>query len=232
MSKARIIKPTQEWNTINWAKVQRKVFKLQKKIFQAVRSGDKVKAKKLQKLLLKSHYAKLLAVRKVTQDNQGRNTAGIDGIKALRPNQRENLAYELNVKRYKAKTLRRIWIPKPGRDEKRPLGIPVIKDRAMQALVKSALEPYWEALFETKSYGFRPGRSAHDDIGRIYTVINQGSKYVLDADIAKCFDKINHDYLLSKVDCPTSIRHLIKKWLKCGVIDNGVFEDTNSGAPP
>uniref|UniRef100_UPI0018E52DCE reverse transcriptase N-terminal domain-containing protein n=1 Tax=Cyanothece sp. BG0011 TaxID=2082950 RepID=UPI0018E52DCE len=231
MSKARIIKTTQEWNTINWAKVQRKVFKLQKKIFQAVKSGNKVKAKKLQKLLLKSHYAKLLAVRKVTQDNQGRKTAGIDGTKALRPNQRVNLAYELNVKGYKAKALRRIWIPKPGRDEKRPLGIPTIKDRAMQALVKSALEPYWEAQFEGTSYGFRPGRSAHDAIGRIYSAINKKAKYVLDADISKCFDKINHDYLLSKVDCPTCMKHLIKRWLKCGVIDNGVFEDTNSGTP-
>ncbi|EAZ89080.1 group II intron reverse transcriptase/maturase [Crocosphaera chwakensis] len=233
MSKARITKPTQEWNTINWAKVQRKVFKLQKKIFQAVRSGNKVKAKKLQKLLLKSHYAKLLAVRKVTQDNQGRKTAGIDGIKALRPNQRINLAYELNVKGYRAKALRRIWIPKPGRDEKRPLGIPTIKDRAMQALVKSALEPYWEAQFEGTSYGFRPGRSTHDAIGRIYISINQkiGGKYVLDADISKCFDKINHDYLLSKIDCPSCMKQLIKKWLKCGVIDNGVFEETDSGTP-
>lgn len=233
MSKARITKPTQEWNTINWAKVQRKVFKLQKKIFQAVRSGNKVKSKKLQKLLLKSHYAKLLAVRKVTQDNQGRKTAGIDGIKALRSNQRINLVNELNVKSYRAKALRRIWIPKPGRDEKRPLGIPVIKDRAMQALVKSALEPYWEAQFEGTSYGFRPGRSAHDAIGRIYVTINQtiGGRYVLDADISKCFDKINHDYLLSKVDCPHNMKHLIKRWLKCGVMDNGVFEDTESGTP-
>jgi RNA-directed DNA polymerase len=231
MSKARITKTTQEWNTINWAKVQRKVFKLQTKIFQAVKSGNKVKAKKLQKLLLKSHYAKLLAVRKVTHDNQGKRTAGIDGKKVTHPTQRLRLVNELNVKGYKAKALRRIWIPKPGRDEKRPLGIPTIKDRAMQALVKSALEPYWEALFEGTSYGFRPGRSAHDAIGRIYTVINTKAKYVLDADISKCFDKINHDYLLSKVDCPTTIKHLIKRWLKSGVMDNGVFEDTDSGTP-
>uniref|UniRef100_UPI0030DD4380 reverse transcriptase N-terminal domain-containing protein n=1 Tax=Cyanothece sp. BG0011 TaxID=2082950 RepID=UPI0030DD4380 len=204
------------------------MFKLQSRIFQAVKSGDKVKAKKLQKLLLKSHYAKLLAVRKVTQDNQGRKTAGIDGIKALRPNQRVKLAYELNVKGYRAKALRRIWIPKPGREEKRPLGIPTIKDRAMQALVKSALEPYWEAQFEGTSYGFRPGRNAHDAIGRIYTAVNKTARYVLDADISKCFDKIKHDYLLSKVDCPTVMKHLIKRWLKCGVIDNGVFEDTKT----
>ena len=233
MSNASITKTTPEWNTINWAKVQRKVFKLQKRIFQAVKSGNKVKAKKLQKLLLKSHYAKLLAIRKVTQDNQGKKTAGVDGIKALRPNQRLKLIKELTLKGYKAKALRRVWIPKPGREEKRGLGIPTMKDRAMQALVKSALEPYWEAQFEGTSYGFRPGRSAHDAIGRIYSGINQcsGGKYVLDADIAKCFDKINHEYLLSKVDCPYLIKRIIKQWLQSGVMDNGVFEETDSGTP-
>ncbi|EAM50468.1 similar to Retron-type reverse transcriptase [Crocosphaera watsonii WH 8501] len=172
------------------------MFKLQTRIFQAVKSGNKGKAKKLQKLLLKSHYAKLLAIRKVTQDNQGKKTAGVDGKKALRPNQRLKLVGELRLEGYKAKALRRIWIPKPGRVEKRGLGIPTIKDRVMQALVKSALEPYWEAQFEGTSYGFRPGRSAHDAITRIYAVINKKARYVLDADIAKCFDKINHDYLL------------------------------------
>ncbi|MGK7881655.1 MAG: group II intron reverse transcriptase/maturase [Crocosphaera sp.] len=231
MSNARIIKPTPEWDTINWAKVQRKVFKLQKRIFQAVKSGDKVKAKKLQKLLLKSHYAKLLAIRKVTQDNQGKKTAGIDGKKALCPNQRLQLVNELRLQGYKAKALRRVWIPKPGRNEKRGLGIPTMKDRAMQALVKSALEPYWEAQFEGTSYGFRPGRSAHDAIARIYQAVNKTARYVLDADIAKCFDKINHDYLLSKVDCPHSIKRIIKQWLECGVMDNGIFEETDSGTP-
>ena len=231
MSNASITKTTPEWNTINWAKVQRKVFKLQKRIFQAVKSGNKVKAKKLQKLLLKSHYAKLLAIRKVTQDNQGKKTAGIDGIKALRPNQRVKLVNELTLKGYKAKALRRVWIPNHRRDEKRGLGIPTMKDRVMQALVKSALEPYWEAQFEGTSYGFRPGRSAHDAITRIYTAINKKARYVLDADIAKCFDKINHDYLLSKVDCPHNIKRIIKQWLECGVMDKGILEETDSGTP-
>ena len=231
MSNASINKTTPEWNTINWAKVQRKVFKLQTRIFQAVKSGNKVKAKQLQKLLLKSHYAKLLAIRKVTQDNQGKKTAGVDGKKSLRPNQRLKLVNELRLKGYKAKALRRVWIPKPGREEKRGLGIPTMKDRVMQALVKSALEPYWEAQFEGTSYGFRPGRSAHDAIERIYTVINSKAKYVLDADIAKCFDKINHDHLLSKVDCSYNIKRIIKQWLKCGVLDKGVFEETESGTP-
>ena len=224
-------KTTNSWQDINWAKVQRKVFKLQKRIFQAVKSGQKAKARKLQKLLLKSHYAKLLAIRKVTQDNQGKKTAGIDGQKVIHPQQRTDLIKELSSKGYKAKALRRVWIPKPGRDEKRPLGIPTIKDRAMQALVKSALEPYWEAQFEGASYGFRPGRSAHDAIGYIHSCTNQGTKYVLDADIAKCSDKINHDYLLSKLECPSNLRKIIKQWLKAGVMDNGVFKSTDKGTP-
>ncbi len=230
MSNASITKTTPEWNTINWAKVKERCSSF-KRIFQAVRSGNKVKARKLQKLLLKSHYAKLLAIRKVTQDNQGKKTAGIDGKKALRPNQRLKLVNELRLKGYKAKALRRVWIPKPERDEKRGLGIPTMKDRAMQALVKSVLEPYWEAQFEGTSYGFRPGRSAHDAISRIYVAINHKAKYVLDADIAKCFDKINHDYLLSKVDCPHDIKRIIKQWLECGVLDKGIFEETEAGTP-
>lgn len=202
-----------------------------KQLFQAVKSGNKAKARKLQKLLFKSHYAKLLAVRKVTQDNQGRKTAGIDGKKVLTPHQRQKLVKELESRGYKAKALRRIWIPKPGRDEKRPLGIPTIKDRAMQALVKIILEPYWEALFEDESYGFRPGRSTKDAIERIYCCLSKKTKYVLDADIAKCFDKINHDYLLSKLQCPSNIRALIKQWLKAGIMDKNTFKSTQHGTP-
>ncbi|MDJ0729166.1 MAG: group II intron reverse transcriptase/maturase [Crocosphaera sp.] len=224
------LETTVSWNTINWAKIQRKVFKLQKKIFQAVRSGNKAKAHKLQKLLSKSYYAKLLAVRKVTQDNQGKKTAGVDGKIIIYQKQRLELANNLSIKGYKAKPLRRVWIPKPGRDEKRPLGIPTIQDRAMQALIKLALEPYWEAQFEPNSFGFRPGRSAHDAIESIFNYTSKKEKYVLDADIAKCFDKIDHQYLLNKLECP-HFRIIIKQWLKAGVLDNGVFNETDTGTP-
>ncbi len=230
MEKTSITKTTASWNTINWAKVQRKVFKLQKQIFQAIESGNKVKAHKLQKLLSKSYYAKLLAVRKVTQDNSGKRTAGVDGEKIYTPQQRLKLARNLNIKGYKAKPLRRIWIPKPGKDEKRPLGIATIRDRAMQCLIKLTLEPYWEAKFEPNSYGFRPGRSAHDAIESIFNYTSKKEKYVLDADIAKCFDKINHQYLLNKMECP-HLRPIIKQWLKAGVLDNGTFEETENGTP-
>jgi RNA-directed DNA polymerase len=230
MSKASL-KTTSEWNNINWTKVQRKLFKLQKRIFQAVKLGQKAKARNLQKILIKSYYAKLLAVRRVTQDNQGKKTAGVDGKKIIHNYQRITLAISLDPLNYKSKALRRVWIPKPSNDEKRPLGIPTIQDRAMQALIKMALEPYWEAQFEGTSYGFRPGRSAHDAIEKIFSCINQRTKYVLDADIAKCFDRINHKYLLSKLECPSSLKTLIKQWLKAGVMDNGIFEKTIAGTP-
>lgn len=144
-----------EWNEIPWQKVQRKVFKLQKRIYLAANRGNDVLAKRLQKLLLKSYYAKLLAVRQVTQLNRGKKTAGVDGVKSLDPKQRLVLASKLSLT-HKAKAVRRVWIPKPGRDEKRPLGIPTVEDRTLQALVKMVLEPYWEAKFEGTSYGFRP----------------------------------------------------------------------------
>jgi RNA-directed DNA polymerase len=222
-------KTTEAWNTINWAKVQRKVFKLQKRIYQASLSGQNAKARKLQKLLVKSYYAKLLAVRRVTQDNQGKKTAGVDGVKSITPKQRLELVENLS-KYQKAKPLRRKWIPKPNGEE-RPLGIPTIQDRVRQALVKSALEPQWEARFEGTSYGFRPGRSAHDAMSRIFHSIKQGEYYILDADISKCFDKINHEYLLSKIDCPSTIKAQIKEWLKAGSMDNGIFNATEAGTP-
>ncbi len=228
--KPKTTKTTNVWKAINWGKIQRYVFKLQKRIYQAAKSGQDAKVRRLQRLLVKSYYARLLAVRKVTQDNQGKKTAGVDGVIAISPEQRLNLTEEIKGTT-KAKPLRRVWIPKPGRDEKRPLGIPTIKDRARQALIKSALEPEWESKMEETSYGFRPGRSAHDAISRIYLSINKSSYFVLDADIAKCFDRINHNFLLSKIHCPSSLKRDIKQWLKAGVLDKGVFEETETGTP-
>ena len=148
--------------------------------------------RKYQRLLSKSYYPRLLAVRRVSQDNQGKKTAGMDGIKNLPPMQRLNLVDLLNTRYLKASPTRRVWIPKPGRDEKRPLGIPTMYDRALQALVKLGRSPEWEARFEPNSYGFRPGRSIHDAIEAIYVSIKQKPKYVLDADISKCMSLINH----------------------------------------
>ena len=179
--------PMDRWKTIPWKKIERNVYKLQKRIYQASQRGDVKTVRQLQRLLSKSQSAKLLAVRRVTQDNQGKKTAGVDGVKSLNSNQRLALAESLTVGQ-KAKPVRRVWIPKKGTDEQRPLGIPTVADRAGQALVKSVLEPEWEAQFEPNSYGFRPGRSCHDAIEAIFTAIAHKPKYVLDADIAKCFD--------------------------------------------
>ncbi|NEO93343.1 MAG: group II intron reverse transcriptase/maturase [Moorea sp. SIO3G5] len=219
-----------EWNKVNWRQLEITVFKLQKRIYQASQRGDVRVVRKLQKTLMKSWSAKMLAVRKVTQQNKGKKTAGIDGRKAL--NEEQRLILVANLKIYKRpQPTRRVWIDKPGRNEKRPLGIPTIYDRALQALTKLALEPEWEAVFEPNSYGFRPGRSCHDAIGAIFISINQKPKWVLDADIAKCFDKINHDALLTKLNTYPSMRRLIKGWLKAGVMDNGTFSSTNEGTP-
>lgn len=219
-----------EWKTIPWNKIQRNVFKLQKRIYQASIRGDVKTVHRLQRLLVKSWSAKLLAVRKVTQDNQGRKTAGVDGIKSLTPKQRLLLALNLKLNQ-KAKPTRRVWIPKPGTKEKRPLGIPTIVDRATQALVKLIMEPEWEAKFEPNSFGFRPGRSCHDAIVAIHSAINTKAKYALDADIAKCFDRINHQALLNKIGTYPKLRRQIKSWLKSGVMDGKKLFQTSEGTP-
>ena len=133
----------------------------------------------------------------------------------------------------KSKPIRRVWIPKPGRSEKRPLGIPVMRDRAVQALVKAALEPEWEAKFEANSYGFRPGRSAHDAIEALFNQIRYKTKFVLDADIAKCFDRINHSKLLTKLNTFPTCRRQIKAWLKAEICDFEKHERTpnHQGTP-
>lgn len=154
-----------EWRYIDWQKLEKRVFKLQKRIYRAEQRGDTKAVRRLQKTLMRSWSAKCLAVRRVSQDNQGKKTAGVDGVKSLSPVQRLELVKNLKLS-HKAKPTRRVWIPKPGTEEKRPLGIPTMADRALQALVKLALEPEWEAKFEPNSYGFRPGRSCHDGATR------------------------------------------------------------------
>ena len=230
MSKTLNKNQTVEWNEINWRKAERLTFKLQKRIFQASERGDVKAVRKLQKTLINSWSAKCIAVRRVTQDNQGKNTAGVDGVKSLTPKQRMNLVGQLKLTG-KVKPIRRVNIPKPGTTETRPLGIPTINDRATQTLVKLALEPEWEALFEPNSYGFRPGRSCHDAIGAIFNSISSKSKYVLDADISKCFDKINHKKLLEKLNTSPTIRRQIRMWLKAGVMDNKQLFPTSEGTP-
>jgi RNA-directed DNA polymerase len=216
-----------EWKYINWRKVERYIFKLQKRIFQASSNGNFQLVRKLQRTLRRSYYARLLATRKVTQDNSGKKTAGVDGVKSLVPNQRLILAQTLSLK-HKPLPARRIYIPKAN-GEKRPLSIPTLKDRACQALVKLLLEPEWEAKFESNSFGFRPGRSTHDAIEAIFASINRKAKWVLDADISQCFDKIDHEYLLQKLNTSSTLRRVIKTWLKAGWVFEGKIEESDYG---
>lgn len=222
--------PINGWNTIDWTSVRIKIFKWQQEIYSASMSGDIQQVRALQQKLLNSRAGKLLAIRQVTQDNTGKVTAGVDGIKRLTPPQRLALVDQLQFPT-KAAPLRRVWINKPDSTEKRPLGIPTIRDRCLQALFKLALEPEWEAYFEPNSYGFRPGRNAHDAVKATFDSIVKGSKYVLDADISKCFDKINHNYLLNKIGMKGAYAKQIKYWLESGVLDSEVFSETTQGTP-
>lgn len=187
MANSNSVRNIEVWENIDWRKAERYVFKLQKQIFKASSQGDEKKVRQLQKTLMRSWSNRLLAVRRVTQDNRGKKTAGIDGVKSLKPPERIYLAKQLRI-RGKSKATRRVWIPKPGKSEKRPLGIPTMHDRALQGVVKSAIEPEWEARFEPNSYGFRPGRACQDAIQQIRVCVEKKPKFVLDADISKCFD--------------------------------------------
>src|SRR5258706_5517251 len=174
--------PIGDWATLPWRKLERGVYRLQRRIYRASLRGHVEAVHSLQRLLMKSEAARCLGVRRVTQDNQGKRTAGVDGVKSVGPKHRPLLVGLLrDTKRIRPKPTRRIWIPKPGKDEMRPLGIPTMLDRAHQALAKLALEPEWEARFEPNSDGFRPGRSAQDAIAAIFLAIRYQPKFVLDA---------------------------------------------------
>lgn len=221
-----------KWQSINWKRAHLRCAKLQRKIYEFSLKNELTKVHIYQDMLLKSSSAKLIAVRSVTQDNRGKKTAGVDGKKSLGVNERLNMAKGLKLDG-KASPIRRVYIPKPGKTELRPLGIPTLQDRAKQTLAKLALEPQWEAQFEPNSYGFRPGRSCHDAIEAIHQSIygTQKGKYVLDADIAKCVGTIDHDKLISKLESFPRLRRQIKAWLKAGVLDKEAYQATEQGTP-
>ena len=218
------------WQGIPWKQVQRHVFRLQKRMYRATQQGRVRIARKLQKLLVKSWYARLLAVRRISQDNRGKHTAGIDGVKSLTPVGRWRLAKAIRLDG-KATPLRRTWIPKRGSTEKRPLGIPTQYERARQTVVRQALEPEWEAKLSPHTYGFRPGRSCWDAIGALFNSIRFRPQYALKVDIAKCFDRIDHKALLAKTNASPVIRRQLKAWLKAGILEKDQFYPTTAGTP-
>jgi RNA-directed DNA polymerase len=207
------------WNTVNWAKVRKRVTRLQHRIFKAKRKGLISTVVGLQIKLIKSLDARLLSVLQVTTVNTGKNTGRIDRRIMHKADEKLKMALKLKLDG-KAKPIRRVWIPKPGKVEKRPLGIPTIMDRAKQQLALLALEPEWEAVFEPNSYGFRKGRSCHDAIEAIFAHLrHKRPKYVFDADIRKCFDRIGHSALLRKLNTFPQMERQVEAWLKAGIME-------------
>ena len=219
------------WKAIAWRKVQRHVFRRHKRIYQATQRGQIRTVRKLQNLLVKSWYARLLAVRRISQENRGKHTAGIAGVKSLTPAQRWRLAMAIRLDG-NATPLRRTWIPKRGSaKETRPLGIPTQHDRAQQTLARQALEPEWEAKLSPHTYGFRPGRSCWDAIEAIFHGIKFRPQWILNLDIAKCFDRICHEALLAKLQASAASRRQIKAWLKAGIMADHQLFPTTAGTP-
>lgn len=208
--------------------IRRKVFKLQLRIAKATRQNRWGKVKALQRILTRSHYARIIAVENVIL-NKGARTAGIDGIKWNSKLKREKAVASLKVKGYKPKPLKRVYIMKRN-GKKRPLSIPTIKDRAMQALFKLALEPVAETTADPNSYGFRVKRSCKDAIQQVFNCLSRkmSPQYILEADIEACFDRISHDWILDNIPCE---KHVIRKWLKAGYIHENKLFPTVMGTP-
>jgi RNA-directed DNA polymerase len=222
-----------DWDAIDWWIHEDNVRRLRLRIFKATREQDWAKVRSLQGLMLRSWSNTLVSVRQVTQRNAGRRTAGIDGEVALSSSARAQVAVRVHqsLASWDPMPVRRVYVPKAN-GKQRPLGIPVIMDRCHQARVRNALEPEWEARFEARSYGFRPGRSCADAIGSLFATLKGKSKRVqiVDADLSAAFDRIDHDRLLAGLGSFPA-RDMIARWLKAGVVEDGVLAPTREGTP-
>jgi RNA-directed DNA polymerase len=220
------------WDIIDWRRAHRIVRNLRARIFRATRAGEVKKARSLQKLMLRSYSNIFLSVRRVTQTNAGKRTPGVDNILVKTPRARGEMVDRLSTfQPWRSKPVRRVYILKSN-GKQRPLGIPTIQDRCLQAMVKNALEPEWEARFEGSSYGFRPGRGCQDAIAKIYLLCrpHKRKKWILDTDIQGAYDNIDHGFLLKTIGQAPG-RELVRQWLKAGVMEERVFHETPLGTP-
>ena len=217
-----------DWMHIDWHHVHRTVRGMQIRIAKATQEGDWRRVKALQRMLTRSFTAKMLAVRRVTE-NQGKRTAGVDRVLWTEPEQRWEALSGLRRRGYKPSPLRRVFIPKSNGKE-RPLGIPTMRDRAMQALHLLALAPVAETTGDLNSFGFRQGRSTHDAMAQSFICLAKkySPGWVLEADIKGCFDHIDHDWLVTHVPMDKGI---LRKWLKAGILYRGRYEPTEAGTP-
>lgn len=223
-----------DWDAVRWRSVEEQVRRLRQRIFAASQAGDLKKVRNLQKLMLRSRSNALVSVRRVTEVNAGRKTAGVDGKVVVTAEQKAELAdwVQHRAEPWSPQPVKRVYVPKSN-GRRRPLGIPVIADRCLQALTVNALEPEWEARFEPKSYGFRPGRGCHDAIVAIHTTASRTDAqrlWVLDADLAAAFDRLDHDHICQSLGTFPA-RELVRQWLTAGVVEDGRFAPTGDGAP-
>jgi RNA-directed DNA polymerase len=219
---------TVEWHQINWVQINGNVRRLQARIVKATEEGRWGKVKALQRLLTHSFSGKALAVRRVTE-NQGRKTAGVDKETWSTPATKSEAVKSLRNKRYIPLPLRRIYIPKAN-GKRRPLGIPTMKDRAMQALHLLALDPISETKADLNSYGFRKDRSCADAIQACYIALggNSAAQWVFEGDIRGCFDNISHEWMINNVPLD---KRILKKWLKAGYVEKKTLFPTEAGTP-
>ena len=220
---------TMPWDSFDWTRCRHNVKRLQARIVKATEQGRWGKVKALQWLLTHSLSGKALAVNRVTE-NKGKKTPGVDGETWSTPEAKTDAMKSLQRKGYQPQPLRRVYIPKSN-GKQRPLGIPTMKDRAMQALHLLALDPVSETTADRNSYGFRPARSAHDALEQCFTALGKPSKsagWVLDADIKGCFDNIDHDWMLAHIPMDTSV---LRKWLKAGYVERASLFPTEVGTP-